>query len=267
MQNKPQITGHMIVKNEDRWIWFSIQSVLPYVNKLLIYDTGSTDQTIKIIESIKNKKICFEKLTIKSREEITNLRQKQIEETKTNWFWVIDGDEIYPKITAEEAMSAVNNKYSVIAVRRYDLLGDIYHHQLESIGTYDLFGNKGHLVTRLFNKDKLSGLHLSGDYPNEGYFTKGKKSTRDIDIKKVYITKNKLFHTMYLRRSNLNDSSIFNRGKYKIETGLVIQNQIPEVFYLKRPKFVPNPLKKRSIIYEVLASIITPIKNLKRKFL
>jgi glycosyltransferase involved in cell wall biosynthesis len=51
------ITVHMVVKNEDQWIWYSIQSVLQYVDKILITDTGSTDHTVEIIKSIKSPKL------------------------------------------------------------------------------------------------------------------------------------------------------------------------------------------------------------------
>ncbi|MFC1653802.1 glycosyltransferase [Patescibacteria group bacterium] len=263
--NKTNITGHMIVKNEDQWVWFAINSVLSSVDSLFIYDTGSTDKTVKIIKSIKSKKIKFENHRTSTRSAITKLREKQISHTKTKWFWVIDGDEIYPNKTTEEVLKATKKNYKTIAVRRYDLIGDVYHKQAETVGMYNLYGQKGHLVTRLFNTSKLEGLHLKGDYPNEGYFTSDNKSTRHINTKDAYITKNRLYHSMYLKRSSLNESKIFNRGKYRIETGIKIKDSLPEIFYKKRPKFIPDPLRKRSIGYEVLASLITPIKNLKRK--
>ena len=261
------ITAHMIVKNEDGWVWYAIKSVLPYVDRFLITDTGSTDNTVKIIKSINSKKIKFNKITINSAKEITKIRQDHVNKTKSGWIWLVDGDEIYPQKTAKEIISKAKRKHSIIIVRRFDLLGDVYHHQLENIGEYELYGEKGHLVTRLMNLDKIQGLHLKGDYPNEGYYSKDGKSTQDIKYNQVYITKNKLFHTMYLNRSSKKESNIINRGKYKIEIGEKIKENLPEVFYKKRPKYVPNPLKKRSMFYEILASIITPIKNLKRKLL
>ena len=58
---QPKITGHMIVQNEEQWVWYAIHSVLPFVEKLFIYDTGSTDKTVSLISSIKSKKIAFQK--------------------------------------------------------------------------------------------------------------------------------------------------------------------------------------------------------------
>ena len=268
------ITAHMIVKNEDQWIWFAINSVLPYVDSILITDTGSTDNTIKIIKSIDSPKIIFNQVTINSREDVTRVRQAQIESTYTSWIWIVDGDEIYTDDTCKEVIGAIReNKYSVIVVRRYDLLGDIYHKQLESVGSYNMFGELGHLLIRLLNKDLLQGLNVKGDYPLESYYIGDGKCVNDLDKSDVYITTHSLYHAMYLRRSSSGSNlPMFNRSKYKIEKGIKIVGvdlrvnpSIPPVFSLPRPSMVPDPLVRRGLGYELLASVITPIKNIKRK--
>ena len=38
------LTVHMVVKNEDRFIWYALNSVLPYVDKVIIFYTGSTQK-------------------------------------------------------------------------------------------------------------------------------------------------------------------------------------------------------------------------------
>ena len=43
---KNDITVHCVVKNEERWIWFAINSILDIAEKILVYDTGSTDKTV-----------------------------------------------------------------------------------------------------------------------------------------------------------------------------------------------------------------------------
>ena len=263
------ISAHMIVKNEDQWVWFSIQSILPYVDELLITDTSSTDHTIEIIRSIKSSKIKLSMVKVGSSADVTSVRQSQLHRTKNAWIWIVDGDEIYSEATVKECLSAIDSdKYEGIVVRRYDLLGDIYHRQIESVGSYELFGQKGHLVTRLINKEKIRGLHYQGDYPLEGWFDQTGVSTHDHDRKNWYITDNYLYHAMYLKRSSLGSNlPMFNRNKYKVETGISITTSPPEVFSLTRPQFVPDPLSRRTLGYELVASIITPIKDLKRKFI
>ena len=256
----------MVVKNEDQWVWFAIQSILPFVDKILITDTGSTDNTIQIINSITSDKITFNQKLATTSAEVTQIRQQQLEDTTTTWCWAVDGDEVYPERTAREVVDAINsNKWEGITVRRYDLLGDIYHRQVETVGQYNMFGQKGHMVLRALNLKKIPGLHLSGDYPLEGYYDAKNIAVLDHEKSDHFITNNYLYHAMYLKRSSLGGNlPMFNRGKYKIEIGIKINDSLPEVFMLNHPSFVPNPLVSRGIGYELLASIITPIKYLKR---
>ncbi len=261
------ITANMVVKNEDIWIWFALNSILPYVDQVLVTDTGSSDQTVKIIQSIRSPKIVFTETPANSASQVTDIRQAQLEQTKTPWAWIVDGDEIYPNSTAKECIDATRvDKYEGILVRRYDLLGDIYHRQIETVGEYNLFGQKGHLLVRLINKDKIPGLKYQGDYPNEGFFDQEGRSILDHQKDKWYTTTNYLYHTMYLKRSSLGTAlPMFNRNKYKIEKGIMVEDQVPEVFYENYPDDLPNPLAKRGVLYEALASVVSPIKKLKRK--
>lgn len=263
------ISAHMIVKNEDQWVYFALQSILPYADQILVTDTGSTDQTVAIIKSISSPKIKFSRCPTRSAEGLTRVRTTQLHSTKTPWIWIIDADEIYPKITAQECLAATgNNQYEGVVVRRFDLLGDIYHRQVESVGSYNLFAQRGHLLVRLINQDKIKGLTYQGDYPSEGFFDGKGRSILTHDPSLWSITHNYLYHTMYLKRSSQGSNlPMLNRGKYKIETGIAISTKPPEVFFGSRPSFVPDPLLHRSRIYELAAGVITPIKNLKRKLL
>ena len=47
-----KIWVNTIVHNEENFIWFAVMSVIDYVDKVLIYDTGSTDKTVEIIKEI-----------------------------------------------------------------------------------------------------------------------------------------------------------------------------------------------------------------------
>lgn len=272
--DKTPITVHMMVKNEDRFIWYAINSILPYVDKILITDTGSGDRTLEIIQTIKSNKVTVNSVKINHIEEISKIRNDQITETETDWFWVVDGDEIYPKSLCEEIIEMIgkNGKlYEGIVVGRYDLIGDVYHHQEESVGAYNLFGRNGHIVLRLINKSKISGLHVKGKYPYEGYYDKDEIEITYHDESKFGFTKGKLFHAMYLPRSTRGAvlSDTYHRNKWKIEKGFPNQKNIPspEVFFIPKPEVVPDITGKRSIYYEMVSSLITPIKKIKRRFI
>lgn len=266
----PPITAHMMVKNEDQWVRYSLLSILPYVDTVLVTDTGSTDHTLEAIKSIASPKIILTETRVNTPEGVTRIREDQLKNTKTDWFWVVDGDEVYPEETAREVVRATQGVFEGIVVRRFDLLGDIYHRQLESVGQYQLFGHRGHLVTRLINQSRIKGLHYRGTYPNEGFLDGDNCSTRERNPKYWYITHNYLYHAMYLKRSSIGSNlAMFNRHKYKIESGISIgSTNIPAVFRDYPPlSWESHPLKKRSLAYESLATLITPLKNFKRKYL
>lgn len=255
----------MVVKNEDQWVWFAINSVLPYVDQFLITDTGSSDQTLSLIKNINSSKIKLSRTIITRPSQLTAVRNKQIEQSKGDWIWVVDGDEIYPNALCEEIVKATSNpKSHGIAVRRYDLLGDVYHRQDESVGSYQMLRFSGHLVSRLLRLSSYPGLHVERDYPLEAYVDGEGNVTHEGNPRNWYITKKYLYHAMYLRRSSLGSKlPMFNRSKYKIESGLPITTPLPEVLSLPHPLDY-NTLEHRGFLYELLAAIITPIKKLKR---
>ena len=263
------ISAHMIVKNEDQWLYFSLNSILPYVDQVLVTDTGSSDHTRDILRSFASPKIHLTFRPAHTAQDLTQARTNQLHATKTPWLWIIDGDEVYPPDTAAECVRATQDpRYEGVVVRRYDLLGDIYHRQVETVGSYELFGHKGHLLVRLLNRDKIAELNYLGDYPREGFFDGVGNSILDHDPKHWYITHNYLYHAMYLKRSSLGSNlPMFNRSKYKIETGLPIASAvaIPSVFSLPHPSFIADPLARRGLGYELAARIITPIKTIKRQ--
>lgn len=260
-------TAVMMVKNEDRFIWYSIASVLPYVSRFIIFDTGSTDKTVKIIKTFKSSKIIFLQKNKTSPALLTSYRQIQADMVEKGWLWIVDGDEIYPVKTAKKVISLMNGNYIGIIIHRYDLLGDIYHYQDESVGTYNQFGKIGHYVLRAINKDKIMNLQVLGDYPDE-YFAENGRSVKEKGKGNFVFVEERIFHAMYLQRSSKGSrlQDVLNRNKYKIETGKKIdKNVIPEIFYKKHSSIILDVTGKRSNLYNLTASLISPIKKVKRQ--
>ena len=93
-----QIWGHALVKNEDRYLWYAISSVIKFVDKGLLWDTGSSDDTLKIVESLKQRypsKIKFREIGEVNPEQFTVVRQKMLEESACDWVVIVDGDEVW----------------------------------------------------------------------------------------------------------------------------------------------------------------------------
>lgn len=264
------ITAHMLVRDDDRFIWYAISSVLPYVSKLIIFDTGSEDNTIKIIKSFRNSKIIFRECGQTDSLGLVNLRKEQINLTASDWLWIVDGDEIYSKKTAEKIVHACKryNKSKLgIIVPRYDLIGDIYHYQDENIGAYNQFGKIGHFVLRLLNKNNIPGLSIAGIYPNEFFTFSDGNTVKSAGKDKFFFMDERIFHAIYLTRSTRGNNMkyVLNRTNYKIEIGKKIpENEMPEVFFTEKPDFVPKVTDVMDTKYRIIANILTPVKKIKR---
>lgn len=269
-----KIWGHMLVKNEDKYIYFAILSIIDHIERLLIYDTGSIDRTVKIINFLKEKyphKIEFEQFRNADAKEITQLRQKMLDDTKSDWFLLIDGDEVWWEDSIKRVIQTIDkdgDKLYALVNPVVNLVGDIYHYQDEGAGNYEILGRKGHYNIRVINR-RIKGLHLKNSYPLEGYYDGKDVLIQSIDEKLLFVDV-PILHFSHLERSSLGNSSqeTLHRKKYKYELGNKFEKDFkyPETLYIERPYFVDNPWISSSIVYRLRAGVETPIRKLKRKF-
>lgn len=262
------VTVNCVVKNEDKWVWFAINSVLPYVKKVLVYDTGSTDKTVEIIKTIKSEKLeLIEKGGVDSRG-LVRLRQEQLEKTETEWLLILDGDEIWPSSQlAELFKKAESCSKSTIAFinNTRNCVGDVFHYLPDNAGEYNIAGYTGNLNIRLIRKTK--DLKVTGEYPLEVYTNKnGPIQNQEGGL--MY-TNNWCLHTTFLKRSSLDKekkSGSFGKKKYW-EKGITMdENDLPVVLILKRPDIVDPPIFKRGLLYEFFSALTSPLLKLKRLF-
>ncbi|HSV94363.1 MAG TPA: glycosyltransferase [Spirochaetia bacterium] len=264
---KPKIVVHCLVKNEENFIWYAINSVLPFVDKIMVWDNGSTDKTVEIINTINSPKIELEKHPVITREEIGHLRQEMLEKTPTNYDWllVLDGDEIWSKKSLIKIKKYIsqNSKIESIACWTRNLVGDIYHSLPLTSGNYQIAGRKGNLNLRFINLKKIPGLHASNPYGQEGYFD---KENLPIQLRRgIKFINTTYFHATHLIRSSKN-SNIFDRlQKYKPTFGKKINKKyIPKIFFSKKPTIVPEVTNKFNYFQQIpilYRAIIIYIKN------
>lgn len=248
------ITGHMVVKNEDRWIWFSIMSVIDFVDKLYVYDTGSRDKTKKIIETVINScaeyknKITYKEMSNVHYKSFYSIRQDQISNTDTDYFMVIDGDEIWWDKSLHEIDELIkNSRPLLIATRFINCCGDVFHYRNSSRETYSIAGIIGNITIRVYSM-KINGIACSGEYGKEGFVdsTGEMVQSRGYEIK---VMDNPYLHMSLLNRSSrqLGDYFVIYR-KDKLHTHWDAEFpenfKYPEVFYEDRPKIVRDPFKK-----------------------
>lgn len=277
--NKKTITAHVLVRNEDRFIWFSIMSVINYVDKMIVYDTGSTDNTVKIIKYIIShgyeNKIVFEEKGEADRATLGKLRDEMVKKTTTDYFLILDGDEIWWKSSIKELIDIANSSEPLLVAQHYiNCAKDIFHYRNPARDVFAFLDKNAAATIRLYSMS-IPGIHCGGYYGIEGYFD---KDNNEVQCGKYKITwqNEKYFHTSYIQRSSKQnaDLKVFSRiGKlfpaydYKFSKDF----KFPEVFYLNRPDFVEDPFNVktsflRTFIYFLLDGLkIRCLINIFRK--
>ena len=214
-----RITTHTIVKNEQNWIKPALMSVIDQVDRMLVWDTGSTDSTVKIIRSIHSPKIEFKECGSVNRQGLVKLRNEQIQITKTDWLMILDGDEIWPKNNLIQLIKAIEKaKPGTIALvnRTKNCVGDLHHFLPESKGLYQIGPWQGHLNIRAIKN--LPGLKVAGEYPDEAYVYQSKKLQDQ--PKNLEFVDTWYLHTTHLKRTTwLNSLKVIDRlKKFKLFT-------------------------------------------------
>jgi glycosyltransferase involved in cell wall biosynthesis len=271
-----KITGHCIVKNESRFIWYSLMSVINYVDDLLIYDTGSTDQTPKILKTIKT--MYPNKINLKFVGEVTvdsyaEVIQQMIDQTTGDWIFVIDADEIWWEDSIKLVRKTIDTNgksLESIVVPTINLVGDMYHKQEERAGLYELAGRKGHLNLRAVNR-AIPGLRSQGPHGKWSWVDEAGTAVQNRDPKKIKYLEAPYLHATFLKRSlEGSDSKVPKRAKKrKHELGIPFPRDFyyPEVFFREKPPFIKDVWENMSTSFYVQSLIETPLRKFKRRFL
>lgn len=269
-----KIIAHTLVKNEENYIWFSVMGMVDFVDKIFIWDTGSTDKTLEIIKEIEKEKpgkIYFKEVGEVGPNDFTAVRQQMLDESKCDWIILLDGDEVWWEDTIREVKSIIEangNSLDSIVNRYTNLIGDIYHFQDQKTGRYSIDGKSGYVTIRAMNRN-IPGLKAGRPHGQQGFFDRTDTLIQNMDSKRRFpIDKPVNLHFTNLPRSSrLFDLKVPKRSrKYKYELGknFPLDFYYPEVFFRSRPDIVPSPWVKRDKYYILRASLETPLKNLKR---
>ena len=276
MKNKI-IWVNTLVKNEERYLWYSVTSVIKHVDKILLWDTGSTDKTLEIIKLLQKEnpeKIDFKEAGDVDINQFTMVRQEMLDATKSDWIIILDGDEIWWDKSIAQLVDNIQregDKLETIVSPYYNIIGDIYHYQEEVAGGYVIDKKSGHINIRALNR-KIPGLHLEKPHGQQGFYDNDGVLIQNRNRKFRKFLNYPYFHFTNMTRSStkLNDSNVPKRWlKYKYELGIPFPQDFkyPEAFYLPRPEIVPSPWERMSNSYRIRAIAETALKKAKRRIL
>lgn len=267
---KPRIVAHCLVKNEERFIWYALNSVLPFVDEIFVWDTLSTDDTVKIIKSISSPKIKFNQLESVNALTHTQVRQQMLDTTPKNkfdWLMVLDGDEIWtPKAFKIVKQAMQGQPVNSLVVHSANLVGDIYHRLPESAGQYHFAGQKGHLNLR-FIKLNLPELKVVNPHGGQTYQSQG-KTLQNQTPPQLQVIPATYFHVSHLTRSKADKNTLKRSFKKKFELGQKIaKKDLPSIFFETRPEIVPAVTQKMSPLVYLVCLLQTPFRRLKRRLI
>lgn len=263
-----KIWVNTIVNNEENFLWFAIMSVVDFVDKVLIWDTGSTDGTVEIIKKLidaKGEKIEFKQVGLVDGMGFTKMRQRMLEQSKGDWVLILDGDEIWWESSIRKVVAEIREKgrnIEGIVVPMVVPVGDIYHIQDEEAGRYNIIGKKGHFSLKAFSK-KIPGLHTNWPYGRESFFDSDKRLIQE--RKKIIFIDAPFLHVTHLKRSN--SKRRFNKFKYELGEKSTQDFKFPEVLYKKYPGSISSPWRKISGTDLIKAKLLTPFRKIKRKII
>jgi len=263
-----------LVKNEARWLWYSVSSVIDYVDKVLLWDTGSTDGSLEIEKELKRMwpdKIVLKERPQKTAEDFTNVRQEMLDTTSSDWFIMLDADEIWWEDSIKKVIDLILEKgdgLESIVVPTINPVGDIFHRQEENAGRYNLAGRIGHYNLRAVNR-KIPGLHSEGIHGVWGWADGEGKMIQDRSSEKVGFADAPYLHTTFLPRAGEGKDTevVKRRKKLKHEIGEPFPRDFyyPEVLFGPRPEIVQSPWKIMTSKFKIISYIETPLRKLKRR--
>ena len=268
-----KICAHTLVKNEERFLWFAVTSVVEHVDRVLLWDTGSTDKTIKIAEALKKRypeKIDFLEVGNITASEFPKMRQKMLNETKADWFLVVDGDEIWWDESIRKVVKTIKKEgkdLDGIFVPTINLVGDMYHYQEEAAGKYKIQGKMGHLALRAINRN-IPGLASRNPHGTWGWVDGEDKMVQE--RKKIKFVDAPYMHTTFLRRSGSfeDDKKVPKRKlkrKYELGIPFLLDYFYPESFFRDRPRVVRSVWDSIDTKYLLKSTWQTPLKKVKRR--
>lgn len=273
-----KICVHTIVRNEDVYVWYAVMSVIEYVDKIMIWDTGSTDGTADILKWIKSKypnKVDLKFVGEVTPDEFTAMRRKMLEETKEDWVILVDADEVWWKDHIKNLTDIIREsgeKYETIINRYINPIGDLFHMQEEKASRYMIDGIMGNLTIRAMNR-KIPGLTIEKPHGTQAYYDKNGRPIQERAKSKRYMYDHiSYMHMTHMARSTdlfANNSVPKRSFKYKYEIGeeVPLDYYYPEVFFVKRPEFVPNVWYRADEKYKRRAYLETYLKKGKRRLL
>lgn len=261
-----KITAHVLVENEENFIWYAVMSVARHVDEIILFDAGSRDKTPEILREIKNRlgsKIKIDSVGKLSAHEYPRARQKMLDLTKDGWIIIVDGDEVWWEEGIMKLVNTIKSKddsLDTIVTRYKTCIMDIYHYQDESLGKYVIGDEKGHITIRAINRG-IKGLHVDRRYPFEGFYNGENTLIQNLEAsRRIVLPEPGYLHLTHLTRTSVHKEKV----KYDKGIAFPLDYYYPEVLFREKPSIVPDPWKVSTLQDAARAGILHMPRKVKR---
>lgn len=177
----PSLTPVVLVMNDEYFLPYALECTRGHFERYVIYDVGSTDETGNVIdwfvETNKEAKFVVRKLPFVDPAVQGTFRNSMIPETETNFYFILDADEVYHESEFDRiywAVCGLENKH-------YDTKGKVKYGAFKRIEvSYDLTMryDKKRSHHRLYHRS----AYWTGSHPGEDpVFTQNKNSEAHFD--------------------------------------------------------------------------------------
>lgn len=121
-----EVVPCILVSNDDYWLPYALKAVEHKFSRYVIYDVGSKDRTLEVIEAFEedhkeNHDLYIRRLPMVPKNVQGAFRNSMIAEARSEWYLILDGDEVY----SEKGVQAIQDAYYELQ-REYELNGKIY---------------------------------------------------------------------------------------------------------------------------------------------
>jgi glycosyltransferase involved in cell wall biosynthesis len=170
-EQRPKLSLAMIVKNEARCLARCLQSVRQIAGEMVIADTGSTDDTVKIAQGFGARVVRFTWI-----DDFAAARNFAVDETTGDWVLVLDADEWAGEALAAEIRQFINGQP---AVGRLKIVSDFRRNNQtfrSQCFVARLFPRGAHFKGRIHEQvvSALPRVNLRGDLWHDGYLEQQK---------------------------------------------------------------------------------------------
>ncbi|UYO05188.1 glycosyltransferase family 2 protein [Paenibacillus sp. PSB04] len=118
------VSAAMIVRDSERCISRCLDSIITAVDEIVIVDTGSTDQTVAIIESYAQGHEHIRLYHFDWINDFSAARNYSLEQVTNKWVFVVDSDDVLPAADHDKIRSYVNAYDSLGQEAVFDIIYD-----------------------------------------------------------------------------------------------------------------------------------------------